>query len=148
MSVDERVAKDLVDTLEDGRAGFEKGAEYLEGTNSPELAAAFRRLSDERAGLANELQAIAANYGDDVEASGTVAAKVHRGWMGIKDAVAGSDPKGVLDAAEQGEDHAVGVYENALGEELSADFKATVARQLTEVRRAHDTVKALREQHA
>ncbi len=35
MSNDAKVTKDLLQTLEDGRAGFEKGAEKLDSTDAP-----------------------------------------------------------------------------------------------------------------
>ena len=145
MSTDAAVTKDLLQTLEDGKDGFAKGAEKLDQDGEATLAGTFRELGASRARLADELQAIAASYGDQIDESGSLAAKAHRGWMAVKDAIAGSDPDGVLDAAEQGEDHAVSEYEKALGEDISPEFKAVVERQLTEVRAAHDQVKALRE---
>ena len=72
-----------------------------------------------------------------------MAAKAHRGWMAVKDAVAGSDPDGVLDAAATGEDHAVSEYEQALEADISPEFKTVLERQLGEVRSARDQVKAL-----
>jgi uncharacterized protein (TIGR02284 family) len=147
MSTDEAVTKDLIETLEDGKQGFAKGADKLEGDEAAEIAATFRQLSDQRARFSEELQAMAAGYGDHVEESGTVAGALHRGWMSLKDVVAGSDPKGVLDAAEQGEDHAVKEYEKALGEDISAGLRTVVERQLTAVQAAHDQVRALRDAH-
>ena len=35
MSIDEDVTKDLIETLEDGKAGFSKGAEKLDGSDDP-----------------------------------------------------------------------------------------------------------------
>src|SRR3954470_24697855 len=113
MSNDAAVTKDLIQTLEDGRDGFAAGADKLEADGETALAASFRQLGAGRGELADELQQIAASYGDQIEESGSVAAKAHRGWMAVKDAIAGSDPKGVLDAAEQGEDHAVSEFEKA-----------------------------------
>ena len=74
-----------------------------------------------------------------------MAAKVHRGWMAVKDAIAGSDPAGVLDAAEQGEDHAISEFEGALEKDLSPEFRPVLERQLDVVRAAHDQVKSLRD---
>jgi len=145
MSNDAAVTKDLIQTLEDGKDGFAKGAEKLEKDGEAALAGTFRELSSKRARLSDELQKIAASYGDQIEESGSVAAKAHRGWMAVKDAVAGSDPDGVLDAAEQGEDHAVSEFEKALQSDISPEFKTVVQRQLAEVRSAHDQVKALRD---
>ncbi len=73
-----------------------------------------------------------------------MAGSLHRGWLTLKDALAGSKPDGVLDAAEQGEDHAVREYEQALDEDISPELRAVVQRQYTEIRSAHDDVKTLR----
>lgn len=145
MSNDAAVTKDLMATLEDGRDGFAAAADKLEKDGEAALAATFRELGANRGRLSDELQQIAASYGDDIDESGTVAAKVHRGWMAVKDAIAGSDPSGVLDAAEQGEDHAVSQYQDALTADISPEFKVVLERQLAEVRAAHDQVKALRD---
>lgn len=146
MSTDTDVMKDLIETLEDGKDGYEKGAEKLAADGSPELAATFRQLSAQRARFADELRAL--GYGSDVDESGSLAAAVHRGWMSLKDALSGSDPKGVLDVAEQGEDHAVKQFEKALTEDISAGLRTVVERQLRDVQAAHDTVRNLRDAHA
>jgi uncharacterized protein (TIGR02284 family) len=148
MSKDASVTKDLIQTLEDGKDGFAKGADKLEGDDATQIATTFRRLSAERAALADELQELAKDYGDDIDESGTVTAALHRGWMTLKDVASGSDPKGVLDVAEQGEDHAVKEFEKALAADISPGLRVVVERQLGEVRRAHDQVKALRDAHA
>ena len=144
MSVDAAVTKDLIETLEDGREGFAQGAEKLDDSDS-ELAAIFRRFSAQRASFLTELQDLARSYGDRIDESGSVAATLHRGWMSLKDALTGSSPSGVLDAAEQGEDHAVKEYDKALGSELSPELRAVVERQSAEVRAAHDEVRSLRD---
>lgn len=144
MSTDEAVTKDLMETLEDGKEGFAKGAEKLDKDSSPEMATMFRQLSQQRAGFYTELQNLAATYGDQVSEKGSAAAALHRGWLSLRDALTGSSPSGVLDAAEQGEDHAIKEYEKALGKDISAGLRTTVERQLTEIRAAHDQVKSLR----
>lgn len=143
MSNDAAVTKDLLQTLEDGKDGFAAGAEKLDKDGETALAGTFRELGAARAQLATELEGLAASYGDQIDESGTVAAKAHRGWMAVKDAVAGSDPDGVLDAAATGEDHAVSEYEQALEADISPEFKTVLERQLGEVRSARDQVKAL-----
>ena len=91
---------------------------------------------------------MAKSYGDDADESGSLAGKLHRGWLSLKDALSGSDPHGVLDAAEQGEDHAVGEYDKALKEDISAPLRAVVERQAVGVRAGHDEVRALRDIHS
>lgn len=145
MSTDESVTEDLLETLVDGKEGFAKGAQKLADSDEPEIAQTFRRLSEQREQFAEELRVLAREYGDAVDSSGSVAATFHRGWMAIKDAMSGSDPSGVLDAAEQGEAHAMGEYERALDRELSAKLRTVVERQANAVREAHDEVRRLRE---
>ena len=148
MSNDENVTKELIETLEDGREGFAQGGEKLRDSDVPQLADTFQRLSEQRAKFSSELRSMAGAYGDDIKESGTMAATLHRGWMSLKDALAGSDPKGVLDAAEQGEDHAVKEFKKALADDISPGLREVVERQFADVKAAHDEVRALRDQHS
>jgi len=148
MSTDENVTKDLVETLEDGEEGYAKAADKLAESDTPELAARFREFSQQRAQFSSELRAMAQNYEDRVVESGSVAAAIHRGWMGLKDALTGSDPKGVLDAAEQGEDHALKQYDKALKSDISPNLRSVIERQRADVKMAHDTVRSLRDSHS
>ena len=146
MSTDKTATKDLMEVLADGQEGFMKGAAKLDESDSPEIATVFRRLGQQRASFYTELETMAKQYGDDLEESGSAAAKLHRGWMSLKDAISGSSAKGVVDAAEQGEDHAVAAYNGALDGDLSADLRTLIQRQFTDVQAAHDTVRTLKEQ--
>jgi uncharacterized protein (TIGR02284 family) len=146
MSKDKRVTKDLIQTLEDGRNGFEQAADHLADSDRPDLVATMRRYADQRAQFAQELETLAARYGDDdVDSDGSMAAAAHRGWMSLKDAISGSDGSGVLDVAEQGEDHAVAEYRKALDEDISAELRAVIQRQLTDVQAAHDDIRSRRD---
>jgi uncharacterized protein (TIGR02284 family) len=64
--------------------------------------------------------------------------------MTLKDALSGSSPNGVIDVAEQGEDHAVEAYEKALGEDISTDLRTVVERQHADVTAAHDEIRSLK----
>ena len=144
MSADEKVAKDLVETLKDGRNGFTSAAEKLRDSDSPEVATTLERLAEQRAGFARDIVAMGHAYGDDVDESGSVAATLHRGWLSLKDALTGDDASGVLKAAVTGEDHAVSEYEKALEEsDLSEGFRAVVQQQHAAIVAARDEVKAL-----
>ena len=139
MSVDQAVTRDLIEVLTDGSEGFRKASEKLQD-EQPDLAAQFMQFSNDRTVLAEELQEVAAAQGDSLDQRGTVTGAVHRGWMAMKDALSGKDPDGVLDAAVQGEDHAVSVFEKALAGELSPGLRAIVARQVDQVRSVRDEV--------
>lgn len=140
------VMQDLIETLEDGRKGFAEGAEKLASDGHLDLAATFRELSEQRREFSGQLRQFVANRGATIEEDGSVAAALHRGWMNLKDAIAGSDPDGVLDVAEQGEDHAVAEYEDALeSESLTTEARGVVQQQYVAIKAAHDRVKALRD---
>jgi len=143
MSTDAKVTKDLMQTVEDGRNGFADAADKLADTDRPDLAPRFRDFSEQRSAMYSELENLAASYGDDLNEDGSVAASLHRGWMSLKDALAGSSADGVLDAAEQGEGHAVSEYRKALDEEVSPELAEVVRRQLVEITAVHDEVKRL-----
>lgn len=144
MSTDRRVTKDLIQTLEDGQTGFTQAADKLADSDRPDLAPRFREFAEQRARFSQELETMAAQYGDDIDEDGSVAGTIHRGWMALKDALSGSDPDGVLDAAEQGEAHAVSEYEKALAEDISTDLRRTVQRHYETIRATHNSVRALR----
>lgn len=144
MSIDEVTTKDLIQVLEDGKDGFAKAADKLTESDRPELASVFQQYSQQRATFVTELHGLAATYGDEVKEKGSVAGALHRGWLSVKDTLSGDDPSGVLDAAEQGEDHAVAAYDKALQQDLSPTLRAVVERQGAAVRAAHDEVRRLR----
>lgn len=62
--------------------------------------------------------------------------------MAIKDAVAGSEPDGVLDAAVQGDDHAIGKFDDALSQDISANHRDIVQRQLPGITTARAEIAA------
>ena len=143
MSNDERVASQLVKTLENGRAGFDQAAERVAAAGRSDVADRFRGFSAERAEMAAELETLAAAYGDDVDARSTVPGVIHRGWMALKDALTGDDIAAVIRTAEQGEDHALEEYRDAIADDISPEFRAILERQRTSVQTAHDYVRSL-----
>ena len=143
MSDDEKVAKELVETLKDGEKGFASAAEKLRDSDRAEWAATLQRLSEQRAEFSREIVALGHAYGDDVDESGSVTAALHRGWLSLKDALSGDDAGSVLGAAATGEDHAVSEYEKALEQDLSPGFREVVTRQHAAVAAARDEVKGL-----
>ena len=145
MSTDEDVTKELVETLEDGRKGYEQSAEKLKDSSSPEIAADMTRLANQRRQLSAQLRQMAGSYGDTINETGSATAAVHRGWIALKDALSGADPTAVLRAAVQGEDHAISEYEKALDKDLSPSLREIVNRQLGQIRAARNQVQAMAE---
>jgi uncharacterized protein (TIGR02284 family) len=135
-STDEAVTKDILETLEDGKDGYTKGAEKLENLNEAALTATFKQLAAQRTSFADELQKMANSYGDDPDRSGSVVATLHRGWMSLKDALTKDSANAVVETAQQGDDHAITEYEKALQEEISTGLRDLLTRQLAEIRAA------------
>lgn len=142
MSTDEKVASQLIKTLENGKVGFERAAEKLEASNRPDLSTRFREFAAQRAEMSHELESIANAYGDEIDQRSTLPGAVHRGWMAVKDALSGNDADGVISAAEQGEDHALAEYRDALEADLSPEFRPVLQRQMASVQAAHDFVRS------
>jgi uncharacterized protein (TIGR02284 family) len=63
--------------------------------------------------------------------------------MNVKDALSGGGDRAIVAEAERGEDAALDRYQEALNADLPTPVRATVQRQYTEVRQAHDHVRAL-----
>jgi len=131
----------LIETLKDGKNGFESAAQDVKDSR---VKTVFLECAQERARLAGELQAEVRRLGGDPETSGSVSAAVHRGWINLKNALGGGE-KAILEEAERGEDVAVKSFEKALKENLPADVAGVVRRQYDQVKRAHDTVRDLRD---
>ena len=134
----------LVETCKDGEKGFRTAAE---GLSNGDLATLFLNYAEQRASFAAELQAEVRRLGGDPETGGSAMGAVHRGWIGIKAAVAGRDEGAVIAEAERGEDHAVKEYRQALEKSLPTTIQTIVENQYIHVRDAHDHVRALERLH-
>ncbi|MGH9133853.1 MAG: ferritin-like domain-containing protein [Ilumatobacteraceae bacterium] len=141
----ESTINDIIQTLEDGKKGFASAADKADKDGRQDLALEFRQYSDQRARFSDELRNHAAARNVDIDAGPSVAGSLHRGWMAMKDALSGDDVSGVLDAAEQGEDHAVAEYAKAMDDDIDGDLRAVLGQQFTEIQATHDRVRNLRD---
>jgi uncharacterized protein (TIGR02284 family) len=135
MSTDKEVTKELMETLEDGRLGYEKAAEKLSASHG-EIASHLSAAAKKRSEMYAELKHIASNYGDALEESGSIAAAVHRGWLAVKDALTSDSAEAVLNAAATGENHSIMQYEEALTGDVSNEFRPVLQRQLVVLKSA------------
>jgi uncharacterized protein (TIGR02284 family) len=134
----------LIETLKDGQQGFREASQAVKDT---QLKSLFLEYSLERAKFAGELQNEAISLGEhDPEDSSSAAGAMHRAWINLKSAITSGDDHAVLAECERGEDSAVNEYKKAMEEEeLSAPIRETIARQYSDVKKAHDHIKALRD---
>lgn len=132
----------LIETNKDGQEGFKTAAE---GLQSADLKSTFYELGQQRSQFAGELQNAVRELGGDPENSGSVSGALHRGWINIKSAVTGQDDAAILNEAERGEDVAKNAYKSALEQNLPANVRSMLEQQSSEVKAAHDRVRALRD---
>ncbi len=117
---------DLIETCKDGANGFRTAAAAVKNTQAKTLFTSRVQVIEH---AAQELQAEVRRLGGDPETTGTVAAKVHRGWIDLKAAVTGKDEAAIITECERGEQVAVKNYEDARKKELPVAVRTLVERQ-------------------
>ncbi len=140
---DEAISKlnGLIETCRDGEYGFREAARHVHDDQAKQV---FDRYAQQRHDFASELGQELRRMGAEPREGGTVSGSLHRGWMTVKDAVTGGgNDHAIVAEAERGEDTALERYQDALNADLPTPVRSTVQRQYTEVRQAHDHVRAL-----
>jgi uncharacterized protein (TIGR02284 family) len=118
---------------DDARDGYAAASDHARN------AATSKRLlawSDERGGFAETLRRAGGLPPTDPAQRGTKAGAFHRGWMGLRYFVGGSD-EALLEECLRGETTAIATYEYALahcGPSSEREFRAQIAAQLARIR--------------
>ena len=132
-----------METLKDGQEGFRQAAEAVHDSR---LKTLFSDYSLQRSQFAGELQNEAISLGEhNPENTSSTAGAMHRAWINLKSAITSGDDHAILAECERGEDSAVNEYKKAMEAELSAPIRETISRQYTDVKGAHDRIRALRD---
>ena len=134
------ILNDLIETCKDSQNGFHDAAEKLK---DPQIHSLFLRLYLQRAEFAGELQAEVTRTGGEPATSGTTAGAIHRGWIGLKTALAADSDHAILEEAERGEEAALKNYIEALRKDLPSDLQSIVSHQHHEMQQAHKTIQNL-----
>jgi uncharacterized protein (TIGR02284 family) len=133
----------LIKTLRDGEEGFEQASEDVKDS---QLKSLFGEYSRQRSRFATELQSLAQSLGkSELETSSSAAGALHRGWINLKSALTRGDDHAILAECERGEDSAVEEYKKAIAGDLSAPVHEIVSRQYSDIKKAHDHIKNLRD---
>lgn len=135
---------DLIETCKDSQEGFHAAAEKLKDQDIHSL---FLRYYLQRAEFAGELQAEVTRDGGEAAAKGSTFGAIHRGWIGLKTALAADTDHAILEEAERGEEAAMKNYIEALRKNLPSDLEGIVSKQFHEIQAAHRTVRELLEKH-
>ncbi|MCK6476032.1 MAG: PA2169 family four-helix-bundle protein [Phycisphaerales bacterium] len=133
----------IIRVLNDSITGYRAAAEKM---SSPVYRGAMRQLVTEREQFVAELKPLVATRGEDPVDSGSMSGAMNRAWMSLTTAMGGGD-QAILNACERGEDSVKEAYEDVLdSDKLTMDVRDTISRQYSQARRAHDLVKAWRDQ--
>lgn len=133
----------VIETLKDGQEGFRQASGAVK---EPQLKSYFSELSLQRSKFAGELQSHIVQMGDsEPETTSSTAGALHRAWINMKSAITSSDDHAILSECERGEDSAVAEYKKAMEAELPGPARDIISRQYTDIKAAHDRVKALRD---
>jgi uncharacterized protein (TIGR02284 family) len=133
----------LIEVCKDGERGLRRCAARAEWKA---LAEVLGRHAGDCARSADEWQTVVLQHGADPERRGSVAGTLHRGWVGVRDALAPAGDAALLDECEREEDAMLQRYDEVLERApLPEEWRALVARQLLAQRRNRDELRALRQ---
>lgn len=133
---------ELIQTCEDGARGFRVCADDADDLQLKTFFANRARGCTE---AAEELQDLVRAYGGEPATGGGWSGALHRRWIDVRALASGRGDQAVLDECERGEEVALLAYRRAAGQDLPAEVRAVVERQLHGVQHNHDQVHRLRE---
>ena len=133
----------LIERCKDGAKGYKTASEDVEDSD---LKALFKKYAVQRDSMITELQDQLHKFGKTDSESSSIEGTVHRAWIDLTSALTSRDRVRVLEECERGEDYAVKAYKEALEKELPGDLKPIVTQQYQDVKKAHDHIRALRDQ--
>lgn len=140
------VLNDLIQINNDRITGYEKALKELKDGDE-DLKGIFTSYIDQSRNLRNALGTEVQTLGVQMDDGTTSSGKIYRAWMDVKAVFTGHDRQTVLNNCEFGEDTAQKAYKEALKtDNLPAYLFALINRQKEELKKAHDEVKALRDQ--
>ena len=138
----EQTLRSIIQTLIDGQEGFRMIGDELKDQT---LKHFFLAESLQRAEFRGELENVLHQEGvADIKEGGTVAGTLHRVWGDLKVKLGGGDHS-LLVTAEQAEDEAKQVYNDALEKELPSPVRELLSAQFGHIQATHDYVRAARD---
>jgi uncharacterized protein (TIGR02284 family) len=136
------VLNDLLETCYDGLEGFRTAATAVSQPDAIMLCEATAQRIDESA---SQLYAAIRDHGGEPVEHGHPQARVHRGWIHLRAALAERTDDAVLAEVQRGEEESLRRYRHALGKDLPSDMHDLVADQLAGVEETLAQVRAVRE---
>ncbi len=133
---------DVISINRDAEQGF-RGAAHA--VNDPAVKQMFAQYAAQRADFAVELQNAVRSLGFEVIDPQGLGGMLHASWMSLKGILTRHDAHAILVEAEKGEDSALKTYRVALSKTLTPEIAAIMQCQFTEIERAHDRIRTLRD---
>jgi uncharacterized protein (TIGR02284 family) len=131
---------ELIVTCKDGEKGYREASEGIE---NPFYRMMFSEYSRKRAKFASELQAQVVLLGGQPDRKGTVKGALHRGWMNLKNAIAGHNDDLIVDECSRGEDLAIKQYKDVLKQDLPAKLRSLLEHHMNEIIATQKRVKVM-----
>jgi uncharacterized protein (TIGR02284 family) len=130
--------KSTIDSVDGYRAA-------AEDADNARYQALFFKRADERETVADRLQSYVRELGGTPEDGGSLAAGAHRAFMGLRDAITGSDDTAIIEEVERGEDRIKENFEAAMtDDEISPETRSLITDCYQSVREGHDEMRDLK----
>ena len=139
---------DLVRINNDRITGYEKASDETKDADV-DLQVTFNKMADESRTYVKELKEKLTSLGGEPSTDTTVAGKIYRVWMDVKNTFTGADRESILGSCEFGEDAAQKAYNEALetDAEMDADTRQLIMKQKNSLKNSHDIIKKYRDLH-
>jgi uncharacterized protein (TIGR02284 family) len=134
------ILNDLIETCRDGQEGYRVAAANIQNSEFRRL---FNIFAQQRVQFVSELQSEVHRLGGEAVTEGSVAGRVHRGWLKIKSKALGGDEASIVAGCQSGEEAAINAYQDALKADLPLDVQYVVKRQYMDIRDAYDRIRIL-----
>jgi uncharacterized protein (TIGR02284 family) len=123
----------------DGQAGYEAAASNVK---SEQYQTMLREFAVQRGEFAAEWSQLLEHQGKAPVESGTLGGLLQQGWVNLKAVLTNGDGAILVECANA-DDATLSAYQSAIGETTDEGLLTILRRQFTDVRNAHDRVRAL-----
>jgi len=135
------VLNSLIATTLDSADGYTEAAKDADNSRFGRM---FTARAGERREVAQSLQGVVASLGGEPEDDGTILAKAHRMFTGLRNSISGGDTV-VVDEVERGEDHIKAKFEDAMQDrEVPQPTRTAIEQAYASVRSGHDQMPDLK----
>ncbi len=141
--LDETTAAELKELQQinlDGETGYKAAANDLK---NEEYQALFVEYAQQRRAHAAALTDLLRTHHYTPDKTGTLSGVFHEGWMNLRAAFSSSDVA-VFAECEKADELALAAYQDVMGRTTAEPIMEMLRHQFTNIRNAHERVKALR----